>query len=129
MFQLQYQLLFSLKCVIQFIADNSTISSIGEVIYFFQCRVKGLLETLAVVSVFSSPLPHLFNRSHGTFISCKYLGDESVIVINVKCIKAVVAMVPHSPPDVDDGEKYYYLVERPGLDITDLGDFGSETVP
>ena len=105
------------------------MTSIGEVFYFFQCRVKGLLETLAVVSVYSLPLPHLFNRSHGTFISCKYSGDESVPVINVKCIKAVVAMVPHSPPGVNEGERYYYLVERPGLDITDLGDFGSEMAP
>lgn len=50
------------------------------------------------------------------------------MVINVKCIKAVVAMVPHSPPGVDDEGEYYYCVERPGLDVTDLGDFGSETL-
>lgn len=31
-------------------------------------------------------------------------------------------MIPHSPPGIDVGkDKYYYLVERPGLDITDLG--------
>ena len=61
-------------------------------------------------------------------MSCKYLGDQNLTVIDVKCIEAVVAMIPHSPTGVDDEGGYYYLVERPGLDITDLGDFGSETL-
>lgn len=105
--------------------DNSI--SIGEVLYYFQCRIKGSLATLAVISVYSSPLPALFTKSHGTFISCKYSGDNNLAVIDAKCIKAVVAMVPHSPPGVDDDNSYYYLVERPGLDITELGSFGPET--
>ena len=50
------------------------------------------------------------------------------MVINVKCIKAVVAMIPHSPAGVGDDEGYFYLVEQPGLDVTDLGDFRSETL-
>jgi hypothetical protein len=75
-----------------------------------------------VISVYSSPLPDLLTRSHGTFISCKYFGDHNLIVVDVTSIKAVVAMIPHSPPGIDVVEdKYYYLVERPGLDVTDLG--------
>ena len=31
-------------------------------------------------------------------------------------------MIPHTLPGIDVMEdKYYYLVERPGLDVTDLG--------
>lgn len=71
-------------------------------------------------------------QSHGTFVSCKYFGDHNLNVINVSCIKSVVAMIPHIPPTrspgivdgsdaVDRSDKYYYLVERPGLDVTYLG--------
>ena len=35
-------------------------------------------------------------------------------------------MIPHTPPGMVDmvgtEDKYYYLVERPGLDVTYLGD-------
>ena len=100
--------------------DNSV--SLGEVLYYFQCCIKGSLSTLAVISVYSSPLPDLLTRSHGTFKSCKYFGDLNLIVVDVTSIKAVVVMIPHSPPGIDVGEdQYYYLVERPGLDVTDLG--------
>ncbi len=43
-------------------------------------------------------------------------------MVDVTCIKAVVAMIPCCPPGVDQDDLYYFLVERPGLDITDLGD-------
>ena len=56
---------------------------------------------------------------------CKYSGDQNLIVIDVACIRAVVAMIPLLPPAIvdtaDSDEKYYYLVERPGLDVTYLG--------
>lgn len=94
---------------------------LGEVLYYYQCRIKGLLSTLAVVSVYSAPLPDLTARSCGTFTLCKYFGDENLIVIDVVCIKAVVAMIPHTPPTgivdiINSEDQYCYLVERPGLD-------------
>ena len=30
-------------------------------------------------------------------------------------------MIPHAPLGIEDANKYYYLVERPGLDFTNLG--------
>ena len=102
----------------QFIRNNAI--SIGEVLYYFQCRIQGSLSTLAVVSLYYPPLPDLLVRSHGTFTSCKYSGDHNLAVINIKSIQAVVAMIPHSPPGVDT-EGYHYLVEHPGLDIAHLG--------
>ena len=89
-------------------------------LYYFQCRINGSVSTLAVVSLYSSPLPDLLIRSHGTLTSCKYLGDQNLTVIDVKCIEAVVAMIPHNPPGVD-ANGYHFLVERPGLDVTRLG--------
>lgn len=52
------------------------------------------------------------------------MGDQNLIVIDVTFIRAVVAMVPLPPgivDTIDSEDKYYYLVERPGLDITYLG--------
>lgn len=40
------------------------------------------------------------------------------MVIDVKSIKAVVAMVPHQP--FSDSPERYFLVEKPGLDIAFL---------
>ena len=99
---------------------------LGEVLYLYQCHIKGFLSTLAVVSVYSAPLPDLAAQSYGTFTLCKYFGDENLIVIDAVCIAAVVAMVPHTPPAgivdiVDSKDNFFYLVERPGLDVTYLG--------
>lgn len=77
--------------------------------------------TLAVISVYSSPLPDLLAQSHGTLVSCEYFGDRSITIVDVTCIEAVVAMIPHSPPGIADGKKHFFLVERPGLDIAHLG--------
>ena len=76
--------------------------------------------TLAVVSSYSEPHADLITASHGAFVSCQYLGDDALVVIEVSCIESVVAMVPHSPPHSMDLESHFFLVERPGLDIVNL---------
>lgn len=76
--------------------------------------------TLAVVSVYSPPRSDLLIQSHGTLASCKYLGDSNITIIDATCIKAVVAMIPHSPAGIADEGRYFFLVERPGLDIANL---------
>ena len=51
-----------------------------------------------------------------------YFRDHNLIVVDVTSIKPVVAMITHTPPGIDVMEnKYYYLMEQPGLDVTDLG--------
>jgi hypothetical protein len=47
-----------------------------------------------------------------------------VQVIDVSRIQSVVAMVPHKLEKHRVEEQYYFLVERPGLDVVRLG--GSE---
>ncbi|KAF8869902.1 hypothetical protein CPB84DRAFT_1693643 [Gymnopilus junonius] len=103
--------------------DNVGITHFGEVLYYFRCRRQDTLLTLAVLSVYSEPDPELLAASHGTFISCRYLGDSSTQVIDVRHIKAVVAMVPHTLEKHGDGEEHRYLIERPGLDVVRLGGF------
>ena len=76
---------------------------------------------LAVISVYSEPDPELLIASHGTLISCNYLGDSSLQVIDVSCIQSVVAMVPHKLEKHRGEDDYRFMVERPGLDVVRLG--------
>jgi hypothetical protein len=71
--------------------------------------------------MYSEPSLDLLVASHGTFVSCQYFGDDALVVIDVSCIESVVAMVPHVPPHSIDSELHFFLVERPGLDIANLG--------
>ena len=82
---------------------------------------------LAVISEYSKPDTDLLIPSHGTFVSCQYYGDKSLVVVDVFCIESVVAMVPHNPPHSQDSELHFFLVEQPGLDITNLAS-GPENV-
>ena len=76
---------------------------------------------LAIISMYSEPNPDLLVESHGTLVSCQYFGDDGLVVVEVSCIKSVVAMVPHNPPHSKNSELHFFLVERPGLDIVNLG--------
>jgi len=50
--------------------------------------------------------------------SCEYRGDSALEFIDVKCIQAVVAMVPHAPEiDGQETRERFFLVEKPGLDV------------
>ncbi|KAL0562754.1 hypothetical protein V5O48_019325, partial [Marasmius crinis-equi] len=88
---------------------------------------------LAMVSVFSEPDQDLLKESHNTVYVCQYRGQHAMKVINVKQIKALVAMVPDfhisadnstiTPPDS------YFLVEKPSLqeqEFFGLGDVGEQ---
>jgi hypothetical protein len=73
---------------------------------------------VALVSLFSKPDPALLRLSVNTLWSCEYQGDSALKFVDVKCIQAVIAMVPHAP--VIDGREAcerFFLVEKPGLDV------------
>jgi len=42
-----------------------------------------------------------------------------VVVVDVKKLRSVVAMLPHEV----DGDERYFLMEKPGLDVADMGGF------
>lgn len=83
---------------------------------------------LAVVSTYSEPCPDLLSVSHGTFVSCQHFGDNALVVVDVSCIESVVAMVPHTPPHSLDSESHFFLIERPGLDVVNLGNSQEPTI-
>jgi hypothetical protein len=98
----------------------------AEIYYYFRSVIGETEMSLAIVSLYSLPHKDLLESSYHTLLSCSYLGDTSLCVINVKSIMSVVAMAPHQPfPGTLDR---YFVVEKPGLDITVLGGV-AEVVP
>ena len=59
-------------------------------------------------------------QSSQVVASCKLL--EEIVVVNVKRILSVIAMIPHMPT-LSSGiaEERFFAVEKPGLDLSDLG--------
>ena len=94
----------------------------GEVQYYFRCRVQENTFTLAVISVYSEPNPTLLKESAGTVLACQYCGDSSLVVVDFGSIISVVAMVPHHFRGHDIEEDWRFVVEKPGLDVTRLGE-------
>jgi hypothetical protein len=97
-----------------------------EIYYYFRSVIGETEMTLAIVSLYSRPHNDLLENSYHTLLSCSYMGDTSLCVIDVKSVMSVVGMVPHQPfPGALDR---YFVVEKPGLDITVLGGT-AEVVP
>ena len=82
---------------------------------------------MTVISVYSEPNARLIGVLHGTFISCQYFGDDTLVIVEAFCILSVVAMVPHELTNSWDNDRHFFVVEWPGLDVADL-DWASEKV-
>jgi hypothetical protein len=95
---------------------------LGEVYFFILWTHEGRENSLALISLYSTPEPRLLKASHNTLWSCEYQGDSALRFIDVKTIKSVVAMIPHSPRIEGQqlGERFF-LVEKPGLDVAVIG--------
>ena len=88
----------------------------GEVRYFFQVSIAAQQHTLAMMSVYSEPDADLLVRSSATVWSCRPGGMDGLRVIDVKLIRAVVAMVPHPRlPGHEAFQDRCFLVEKLGL--------------
>jgi hypothetical protein len=94
-------------------------SAIAEIEYYFQLRFDDIAHSLALVSVFSPPDQELLDISHHTTYVCHYLGPDALKVVDVKAIKALVAMVPDYQVTMDGNivipENRFFLVELPFL--------------
>jgi hypothetical protein len=94
----------------------------AEVQFFFQILPSALheeFEPLALVSLYSDPDRDLLRTSSETFYTCTYQGQAGLAVVKATYIQSVVAMVPHVLNDVHR----FYMFEKPGLDVADLGGF------
>ena len=63
----------------------------------------------------------LLQDSFNMVYSCVYMGQMDLQVINVKTIISVVAQVPMTPCN-GDRSSWFFLLEKPGLEITHLRD-------
>ncbi len=81
--------------------------------------------TYALVSVWSEPDWDLLEESSNTVYSCVYWGQEYLQVIDMKVIMSIVAMVPMTLRDRDCSARFF-LLKKPGLEITALGDVNTD---
>ena len=65
--------------------------------------------------------PHLLHESFRTVASCTKLGEESLTVIQISAIQAVVAIIPHKLSQAVDEENRYFLVEKSGMELARFG--------
>jgi hypothetical protein len=103
----------------------------AEVLYYTQLAVntnddsdleedEWQFSNVAVVNMYSTPDKALLKLSSQTLASCMHL--DEIRVINVKDVISVIAMIPHKPT-LPSGvmEDRFFMMERPGLDISNLG--------
>ncbi|KAH7905503.1 hypothetical protein BJ138DRAFT_1017616, partial [Hygrophoropsis aurantiaca] len=98
----------------------------AEVQYYFRAKVDNPAvdteledsetSTLALVSIYSPPDAAILESSYNTVWICRYQGNASLTVVDVKNITSVVAMVP-----AGDRENEYFVVEKPGLEVAYMG--------
>ena len=94
---------------------------IGEVQFYFRSDHSGEEHAYALVSVWTLPDVDMLRESFNTVYSCVYMDQNYLQVIDVKTITSVVAMVPMTPREGDRSSQFF-LLEKPGLEITHLGD-------
>jgi hypothetical protein len=100
----------------------------GEVLYFTRLTVEADADhdddwrfaDVAVIKMYSPPDEDLLRLSSHTVTSCTHL--DTICIVNVKQIISVIAMVPHRPA-LPSGvtEDRFFMVEKPGLDISNVG--------
>lgn len=98
----------------------------GEVQYFTRLAMNAMtegtseawqFEDIALIRLYSLPDEALLKISSHTLISSKLL--DELVVVHVKSLKSVVGMIPHRLRH--PSEDRFFLMEKPGLDILQLG--------
>ncbi|KAG1894229.1 uncharacterized protein F5891DRAFT_961902 [Suillus fuscotomentosus] len=100
----------------------------GEILYFTRLSVEAdpgdkedwQFVNVALIQLYSAPDDSLLKLLSQTVASCTRL--DEFCILDVKKILSVVAMVPHTPT-LPSGvtEPHFFMMERPGLDISNLG--------
>lgn len=75
---------------------------------------------VTVIQMYSLPDEDILCLSSHTVASCTHL--DTISIVDVKQIISVIAMVPHRPmlPSVVTEDRFF-MVEKPGLDVSNLG--------
>ncbi|KIK90751.1 hypothetical protein PAXRUDRAFT_151248 [Paxillus rubicundulus Ve08.2h10] len=98
---------------------------VGEVQYFTQLAIPRQeggwhFSNVAILKLYSKPNAELLQLSSQVLAASKIL--DEIVICNVKTILSVIAMIPKQLllPSGEEGD-YFCMVEKPGLDISDLG--------
>ena len=93
----------------------------AEVIYYFRLQVAPEnTHTVAAIKPYGPPHNFLLAESSNTVYSCTKM--DQVVIIDVKMIRSVVGMLPHKV----ERENRWFVVEKPGLDLWEMGGFEEE---
>ena len=96
---------------------------------------------MAMASIYSAPDHFLREASYDTILSCTYLGNTSLRIVDIKSIESVIAMIPHcvrralgieqimvqglailmETADEWNWENRVFVAEKPGLEIAYMG--------
>lgn len=91
---------------------------IAEVYFFIHLSCESGDIALALVSLYSRLDLTLLRVSVNMLWSCEYQGNSALKFIDVKCIQAVIAMIPHKLViERQEASECFFLVEKPGLDV------------
>jgi len=92
----------------------------GEVqFYFLDEEDDGHKSSYAVVSVYGPPNMDMLAKSSHVLWAAAYTSDTNLHVIKTRAIISVVSMQP-LPRKPDDPENLWFVVEKSGLDDTEL---------
>ena len=97
------------------------IIQIGKVQFYFWSNHTGEEHTYVLVSLWTLLDLEKLKESFDTVYSCVYTDQTYLHVIDMKMITSIVAMVPMTWCD-GDCSSHFFLLEKPGLEITQLGD-------
>ena len=94
----------------------------AEVLFYFLIEnIQQQMVPYALTSVFGPPDADLLEDSYRTLWACPHLGDENIHIFPVSSIKSVVSMQPlPRKADEPDGNDLWFVVEKSGLDDTEL---------
>jgi hypothetical protein len=94
----------------------------AEVLYYFRLPVAPeTTHTVAVMKPYGPPHDFLLAESSNTVYSC--MKNDRVVIIDVKAIRSVVGMLLHR----FERENRWFVVEKPGLDLWEMGGFEEES--
>ena len=77
-------------------------------------------EDIAVICTYSLPDDSLLKSSSHTLVSSRF--SDELVIVQIKSIKSVVRIIPHHlkhPSGII--EDRFFVMEKPGLDISKLG--------